>query len=187
MKYIYWFWDSLIPKKKIKLINSKILKLNLVEESKERTATDLNNKSKKNNKCYILKFGEIKHLIQDYLDLAKNANNVNFGFDIFDVTNLTFINYNIYDSENKSNYDWHMDCSRDDKIDTKLTFLINLSEENFEGGDFLLRETDDIIVEQFKKPGSMLIFKSSVLHAVTPVTKGTRRTLTIFLDGPCWK
>ena len=42
-------------------------------------------------------------------------------------------------------------------------------------------------LKELDKPGSALMFKSHILHKVTPVTKGERRTLTIFLKGPAFR
>ena len=36
----------------------------------------------------------------------------------------------------------------------------------------------------FRTPGTVIAFKSYLLHEVTPVTKGERITLTYFIRGP---
>jgi len=33
-------------------------------------------------------------------------------------------------------------------------------------------------------PGSMIMFRSSTLHRVLPITKGIRESLTLFIQGP---
>ena len=65
--------------------------------------------------------------------------------------------------------------------------IINLSEKPFEGGDLFLQETGSVKVEELKKPGTFIIFKSHTRHMVTPVTKGERRNLVLFLTGPNFK
>ena len=67
------------------------------------------------------------------------------------------------------------------------TNTINLSEENFEGGNLYLQENNDIPVPELKERGSMVFFKSYIRHMVTPVTKGERRNLVVFLTGPNFK
>ena len=62
-----------------------------------------------------------------------------------------------------------------------MTFLINLSEEPYEGGDFIINgQTQDF----FREPGTAIMFKSHLRHEVTPVTKGNRISLTYFIHGP---
>ena len=69
----------------------------------------------------------------------------------------------------------------------KFTMIINLSEKPFEGGDLFLQETGNVKVEELKKPGTFIIFKSHTRLMVTPITKGERRNLVLFLTGPNFK
>ena len=108
-----------------------------------------------------------------------------FGYNIFKTNNNDFLNYNIYDSNTRDNYDWHWDKSFSATFDTKLTLLINLSDEYYEGGDFqLLTGNKEQTIEQFSKSGSAFMFKSHILHRVVPVTYGVRKSLAIWIDGP---
>ena len=72
--------------------------------------------------------------------------------------------------------------------DIKLTVLINISDSFFSGGEFnLLNSNNPTLVHELNNPGSMVIFNSFTLHRVNPVTKGIRKTLTIFVKGPAFK
>ena len=95
--------------------------------------------------------------------------------------------YNIYSEDEKANYDWHIDNDSNPYADIKFTFIINLSEEPFEGGDLFLQINNDIKVHELKERGSMIFLKSHSRHRVTPVTKGERRNLVLFLTGPNFK
>ena len=66
----------------------------------------------------------------------------------------------------------------------KLTCLLNLSEETYEGGEFCLLSSNN---SQEFTSGMGLIFNSLIAHKVTPVTKGERITLTYWAEGPSWK
>ena len=44
-----------------------------------------------------------------------------------------------------------------------------------------------ITLDKFKEPGSMVLFHGFVNHEVTPVTKGIRKTIAIFIGGPKWR
>jgi len=184
MKPSFWYWENFITLDKIKLINKNIFKKNLIKQPKELTAHNNNNVSKKNLQCYLIQYGEIKNFISNYVECFINSNKYNFGFDIFSLTDSTILSYNIYDSKIKADYDWHIDISKDLITDFKLTCLINLSEKEFNGGDFILNSGNETNIQKFKNPGSMLMLRSNILHKVTPVISGTRKTLTIFLEGP---
>ena len=68
--------------------------------------------------------------------------------------------------------------------DYKLTCILNLSEEQYEGGDFyLVINKEKIIIN----PGDGICFTSLIAHKVTPITKGERRTLTYWAQGPSWR
>ena len=68
--------------------------------------------------------------------------------------------------------------------DIKLTCLLNLSEETYEGGEFCAVGSDEKI--KFDS-GMGLIITSLIAHKVTPITKGERITLTYWAMGPSWK
>ena len=65
--------------------------------------------------------------------------------------------------------------------DIKMTFLLNLSEEPYEGGDFIIDKKPQPF---FREPGTAILFKSYIKHEVTPVTKGERISLSYFMCGP---
>ncbi len=69
--------------------------------------------------------------------------------------------------------------------DIKLTCLLNLSEETYEGGEF---RTIGKPNENIKFTSGMgLIFNPMIAHKVTPVTKGERISLTYWGVGPSWR
>ena len=183
-KASYWTWENIFLQDEIKKLNKTLLKNSLNTESFKNTAKDNKGASKKEAITHYILYGKIKHLLKDTIDRVMSTNEHYFGYDIYPLNDFVCINYNIYDSASKGKYDWHMDQNRSPILDFKLTMLINLSEEYFEGGDFLLQETNTVQVDKFKTPGSVIIFKPYLRHKVTPVTKGIRKTLTIFLSGP---
>ena len=82
-----------------------------------------------------------------------------------------------------------MDCLHDNAVfDRKLSVVVQLSEpEDYEGGVF---EIDDVVrpyplnTSLFQPRGSILIFPSYIKHRVLPVTKGVRRSLVTWYNGP---
>jgi PKHD-type hydroxylase len=107
-----------------------------------------------------------------------------FGFDIYWNFHLDTMNYNMYGVGDE--YEWHTDEFNFEASDMKLTCLLNLSEEPYEGGEFHINGSKDDVALTFE-PGMGMIFHSPIAHKVTPVTKGERISLTYWGIGPAWK
>jgi PKHD-type hydroxylase len=135
----------------------------------------------------MLYYGDIKEQLNKFKNLFLDVNKNIFGFDIHELNDFIQLNYTTYSSEKKGEYNWHCDAVRNEPLDLKLTAILNVSEEEYEGGDFCLFLNGEIPISNFRTPGSMIIFPGFVQHRVTPVTKGERKSLTMFVSGPNWK
>ena len=86
-------------------------------------------------------------------------------------------------------YDWHQD-SHNKMIDgniRKLSVTVSLEDgEAYEGGDLEIYTGHEPLVVQ-KKKGMTAFFPSYQLHGVTPVTKGTRYSLVVWVHGPAFR
>ena len=127
-------------------------------------------------------------LRNDLFDIVQKVNAAHFGFDIW---NMADIQYTVYRADNEGHYDWHTD----DQVSTgpnrvsarKISMTIQLSDPSeYEGGDFQFYRLTDM-PEELKEKGTVLLFPSSHLHRVTPVTKGVRKSLVAWFDGPNWR
>lgn len=112
------------------------------------------------------------------------ANRIFFGYDVRDVYD---IQYSEYDSSYKGHYDWHIDCSKDGLHDRwyerKLSMSLQLSgPDDYEGG--LLEIQGVEIDDQWREKGTVIVFPSTKLHRVTPVTSGKRKALVSWMEGP---
>ena len=154
----YWYWEGY---KDFKKLNKFIDKNFDGFQDKDKAARSV----EKTSVVKLIYYRKIKHMVA--------------GEDS--------CNLNIYPHNNLNAYDWHVDESRNPFQDIKLTVLINLSVKKYEGGDFYLWKNKEEKVEPLNTPGNILMFKSYINHKVSPVTKGERRTLTIFLKGPAFK
>jgi PKHD-type hydroxylase len=65
----------------------------------------------------------------------------------------------------------------------KLSLVLLLNDE-FEGGDFELLWPGNKIP---LKKGRVILFPSILMHRVKPVTKGTRKSLVAWMQGPNFK
>lgn len=119
--------------------------------------------------------------------IARQLNGQFFNFDIWGFQE--HIQYTVY-GEEESHYTWHMDRGRSRSSGDsprKLSLVLQLSDPSeYEGGDLeLFTQADPITIE--KKKGLVVAFPSFIMHRVTPVTKGTRRTLVVWLTGPSFR
>lgn len=89
-----------------------------------------------------------------------------------------------YNEEDSGTYGWHIDRGDSKNRVRKLSAVLQLSEPGeYEGGDLeiLYSSPDPIAVE--KKRGRLVIFPSYAIHRVTPVLRGTRQSLVVWLFG----
>lgn len=122
-------------------------------------------------------FDKLNFIIQ-----AANEQFYNFhlnGYDSFQ--------YTTYDSNGR--YDWHTDMTFGEKFGNdaeprKLSLSLALNDD-FEGGEFQInngKEETPLIVPMHK--GRAVLFPSFMIHRVTPVTKGNRKSLVVWCLGP---
>jgi len=113
---------------------------------------------------------------------------LNSQFFHFDLTGFAEpFQYTIYTSSG-DHYDWHIDKGvMNGSVPRKLSLVIQLTDPSeYEGGDLILKSAhEDTIVK--KQKGLVVSFPSWVLHRVTPVTAGTRRTLVMWTGGPAFR
>jgi len=166
-------------KEQVKEINKKIKK-NIFQ--KEESPKAANYTSKKGN-FFPFPCPPLIELLHLWLYHCQETNRGVFGYDIYWDFHLDFLNYNVYGV--KDEYGWHVDSINDNLlIDMKLTCLLNLSEETYEGGEFYTISSNE---EKKFTTGMGLIINSLIAHKVTPVTKGERITLSYWAHGPAWR
>ncbi len=117
-------------------------------------------------------------------DLSIEANNSIWKFNLHSV--LDSIQYTEYYA-NGGHYGWHTDIGPGSINHRKVSITIQLSgPDEYEGGDFDLWYGSEFMTME-KKKGSAILFPSFTLHRVTPVTKGVRRSLVLWVGGEAYK
>ncbi len=177
MNLIFTF-PCFVPKE-VKVINELINKNLGQKEDKNQVAKNVN----KQGTFFNVPILPIMNLIYPWLHRCKNINRQHFGHNIDWQFESDALNYNIY--ETNDTYDWHIDARTEMCMDIKLTCILNLSEEPYEGGEFLIRSQEERKIKF--DTGMGLIAHPLVSHKVTPVTKGKRITLTYWALGPLWR
>jgi PKHD-type hydroxylase len=112
-------------------------------------------------------------------DLAIKANSEMWNFDIWDFQDD--LQYTTYYG-NGGHYDWHADLGVGIS-NRKLSVVLQLSNpDEYEGGD-LQMNTGGSIINVPREKGLICFFPSFVLHRVTPLSSGLRRSLVTWLCG----
>lgn len=116
---------------------------------------------------------------------------INERFYNFELNGYDCFQFTTYNAEENGNYDWHMDSNLGNKLsygETRKLSLTLLLNDDFEGGEFQLnigKEADAKTLPA--KKGRALCFPSYMIHRVTPVTKGIRKSIVVWCLGPKFK
>ena len=185
MKFNYFHWAKVFDKDEIKKVVN-------ICESKVDPQGDVRHPPKhgerlttKTAKVTCTRWEYLNEILSGVYENWLIANQQGFGFNLYPIKEESLVNYNVYDSSNFGEYDFHTDAAMEENIDIKLTAIINLSEEYYEGGDFILFHGGKFReISEISSPGDSIIFKSWIPHKVTNVTKGIRKTLSVWFYGP---
>ena len=135
---------------------------------------------------WILLNEDTNWLFKKIINKIIDVNSKNFDLQLKFVEDLQFSEYT---EEKRGFYSKHYDCglkkSLDNYVDIrKLSFTIQLTDENeYEGGE-LIFYVDKKEKKAPKSKGTIVFFESDILHEVTPVTKGVRHSLVSWVKGP---
>jgi len=126
---------------------------------------------------------EIGGILWKYTQIANEVLDVN-------VEPYTSIQYTEYHGSEHGKYDNHHDVNWEDGSgrDRKLSIIIQLSNhQDYKGGYFQFAECESPLISDFMQRGSILVFPSYLVHSVSPVTEGLRRSLVAWFEGPKWR
>jgi PKHD-type hydroxylase len=120
------------------------------------------------------------------IGLVAAANRESFGFDLGEFAESPQVAR--YGAERAGHFDWHSDIGTGPLAQKrKLTVVVQLSgPDTYEGGVLELRP-DSNLRQAPRDRGSAAIFPAFCLHRVTPVTTGTRWSLTLWAHGPAFR
>lgn len=120
--------------------------------------------------------------------LSETTSRVNYDLFMYNIEGIETIQYTIYSEDEEQFYDWHMDTQLAwTKYTRKISGVVMLSDpDEYEGGELEIINTGHPERSQVLKPpkGDIAFFASWMPHRVRPVTKGVRRTLVFWVEGP---
>lgn len=91
--------------------------------------------------------------------------------------------YTVYHGSEGGYFDWHKDHGNAHEEPRKISLSLQLSEgDAYEGCDLELHGADVQVAPRTR--GTMIAFPSYMLHRVTPIVSGIRKSLVIWAAGP---
>ena len=177
----YYYYSGAVSEGVCNLIIEEGLKLTALAASLDQGAT----KDDKMRKGLISFFPEntwIEKLVIDYV--ASASKEANWNYVITGKEQLQFANY-----KKEAFYNWHRDCNITSDLYRKLSVTVQLSDsEDYEGGELQFKNYWGNMAlvnpKDMLKRGTVIVFPSSILHRVTPITRGTRYSLVQWYNGP---
>ena len=179
----YWFKDG-FSKKELSKIYKDIDTLPFQE------ATTFSNKSDTSVRSSSVKWipqnAEWSWLYEKLINFAVIANEELWKFDLMSAPEL--IQYTEYYDVEGGHYDWHQDIGPNEGSLRKVSITVQLSEpDEYQGGDLEVWTGGNSISSAERGAGVVVVFPSYLMHRVTKVTKGTRRSFVLWVGGDHYK
>lgn len=184
----YWFQEALTKDEVNKI-------LAIASELPEQRATTLGQEEDHGGEVrssivkWIPSTPQFDWLYDKMLDLAIEANENLWGFDL--ISALEGIQYTEYYASENGHYDWHQDIGfGEHPSKRKVSITIQLTEsEDYTGGDLEICYGSngagqlDNVRQCPRGAGVGVLFPSYMMHRVSPVTQGVRRSLVLWVGG----
>jgi len=144
---------------------------------------------RKSNVSFIRSNSENKWIFDFLIQIASHINNTYYDYELAGFEYFQYTEYNGKDSK----YDYHTDMIFGDQVSPnmllprKLSFSLILSNPSeYTGGEFeILTSKSPVAVPQTR--GRVIAFPSFVMHRVTPLISGTRKSIVFWALGPKFK
>ena len=108
---------------------------------------------------------------------------LNAQFFRYDLSGVVTIQYAVYDGTEGGHFDWHKDHGNALEEPRKISLSLQLSEADaYEGCNLELHGAHVQVAPRTR--GTMIAFPSYMLHRVTPILSGIRKSLVIWAAGP---
>lgn len=144
---------------------------------------DKTNKSIRSSRIkWVPQTQEWEWLYKKLGEMAIEANNKFWGFHLNHLEEC--IQYTEYYASDQGHYDWHQDIGPGNPSKRKVSITVQLSHpDEYEGGDLEMWSGGQNITKVYRGAGSVFIFPSYMMHRVTPVTKGIRKSFVLWVGG----
>lgn len=179
----YWFQNA-FSKEELNKIYNDVAQIPFHQAS---TFSDDGDKSVRSSSVkWIPQNEQWSWLYERLMNLASQANKELWNFDLVSAPEL--IQYTEYYASEEGHYDWHQDIGPGIGSQRKVSITVQLSEsDEYEGGDLQIWKGGKSAVDTARGAGIVVVFPSYMMHRVTKVTKGTRRSFVLWVGGEHYK
>ena len=115
-------------------------------------------------------------------EIVLRINSEFYKYDLYGLVEA--FQYTIYDGSEGGHYNWHVDHGAQNVEPRKISLSLQLSDPAGYEGCRLVLEAGDGPYPAEAARGTIIAFPSYVLHRVTPIESGTRKSLVIWVAGP---
>ena len=161
------YGDSLMPER-----------LQLVGAGRKPQAAD---RLRITHTAWIEPNADTKWLFDRMQGVAQSLNDQTYQYDLRGFSEN--FQYTVYHGSEGGHYDWHVDHGPL-AVPRKLSMTVQLTDPSeYQGCELQFCAGGDIEIAP-RERGTVVAFPSYVLHRVTPVISGTRRSLVVWTTGP---
>jgi PKHD-type hydroxylase len=178
----YWFEKGFSPEELVE-IEKLVAGIDFVRAQTQAEDNSLTETEyRKSNVKWLPMTEQYKWIYDKIGDMAYEANQSLYHFDLHSMPEQ--IQYTEYYDYEKGHYDWHMDSGYGNLSQRKISVTVQLSDgDDYEGGDLQLWPGGTYPLVAPRGKGNVVIFPSFMMHRVTPVTRGTRKSFVLWLGG----
>jgi len=177
----YWFEKGFSPEE-LAEVEKLVANLSFVRGTTQDQDDFTENEYRKSNIKWIPMEDQYKWIYDKIGGMAIEANQNMFHFDLNSMPEL--IQYTEYYDHEKGHYDWHMDVGHEHLSQRKISVTVQLSEsDEYTGGDLQLWPGGTYPIQAPRGKGNVIIFPSFMMHRITPILKGTRKSFVLWLGG----
>lgn len=181
----YYYYTKGFNDNELNKIYKDVATLDFVQAS-TIDATEVNKQIRSSSVKWIPKNQQWVWLYEKLMNMAIEANNTLWKFNLYTI--LDDIQYTEYYASEGGHYTWHQDFGPGGPSLRKVSITVQLAgPDEYEGGDLEYWQGGLDVIKAPKDRGVVFIFPSYMMHRVTPVTKGTRRSFVLWVGGEHYK
>jgi PKHD-type hydroxylase len=115
-------------------------------------------------------------------EIVLRLNSEFYKYDLYGLVEA--FQYTVYEGSEGGHYNWHVDLGNKTAEPRKISLSLQLTDPSrYEGCRLVLEAGDGPYIAEAAR-GTVIGFPSYVLHRVTPIESGVRKSLVVWVAGP---
>ena len=180
----YYYYEEGFSKEELKKIEKETAKLPL--HSASTFGADDGGNTRNSRIKWVPQNTQWWWLYEKLHDMAIEANDALWKYGLYSMPEQ--IQYTEYLASKDGKYEWHQDIGPGSGSIRKVSITVQLSDPGeYVGGELEFMDAEQKKWVAPKKKGTVIVFDSRLRHRVTPIVRGTRRSLVGWFNGAAWK